>query len=90
MKEIRMLKEKGKPDGVKEKTDGLLAAMKIQKLWRGFATRRKTRRRKLEEMYLIGMIPRPTDKKAVPNEEMENVSQTNCFQSLVCIIPTFP
>lgn len=52
--------------------------MKIQKLWRGFATRRKTRRRKLEEMYLIGMIPRPSDKKAVPNEEMENVRfQTN-------------
>lgn len=74
MKEIRMLKEKGKPDGVKEKTDGLLAAMKIQKLWRGFATRRKTRRRKLEEMYLIGMIPRPLDKPIVPNEEMENVS----------------
>ncbi len=74
MKEIRMLKEKGKPDGVKEKTDGLMAAMKIQKLWRGFATRRKTRRRKLEEMYLIGMIPRPNDKKNVPNEEMENVT----------------
>lgn len=39
MKEIRMLKEKGKPDGVKERTDGLVAAMKIQKVWRGFATR---------------------------------------------------
>lgn len=76
MKEIRMLKEKGKPDGVKEKTDGLVAAMKIQKLWRGFATRRKTRRRKLEEMYLIGMIPRPNDKKGVPNEGMENVIVT--------------
>lgn len=57
MKEIRMLKEKGKPDGVKERTDGLVAAMKIQKVWRGFATRRKTRRRKLEEMCLIGMVP---------------------------------
>lgn len=73
MKEIRMLKEKGKPEGVKEKTDGLLAAMKIQKLWRGFTERRKTRRRKLEEMYLIGMIPRPNDKKSVPNEETERV-----------------
>lgn len=77
MKEIRMLKEKGKPDGVKEKTDGLLAAMKIQKLWRGFATRRKTRRRKLEEMYLIGMIPRPNDKQIVPNEEIDSVSVHN-------------
>lgn len=59
MKEIRLLKEKGKADSVSERTDGLVAAMKIQKVWRGFATRRKTRRRKIEEMYLIGMVPRP-------------------------------
>lgn len=74
MKEIRMLKEKGKPDGVR--TDGLMAAMKIQKLWRGFTTRRKTRRRKLEEMYLIGMIPRPTPKTNPLAEEIEAVSRT--------------
>lgn len=64
-----MLKEKGKSDGVKDRTDGLVAAMKIQKVWRGFATRRKTRRRKMEEMYLIGMVPRPKDKNAVAEEE---------------------
>lgn len=75
MKEIRQLKEKGKPEGVKEKTDGLAAAMKIQKVWRGFATRRKTRRGKLEEMYLIGMVPRPNQKNLTAIEEMEKVSQ---------------
>lgn len=74
MKEIRMLKEKGKPDGVKDRADGLMAAMKIQKLWRGFTTRRKTRRRKLEEMYLIGMVPRPTPKTNPLAEEIEAVS----------------
>lgn len=58
MKEIRQMKT-GKPDAVKERSNGLMAAMRIQKVWRGFAERRKTRRRKLEEMYLIGMIPEP-------------------------------
>lgn len=67
MKEIRLLKEKGKTDSVTEKTDGLVAAMKIQKVWRGFATRRKTRRRKIDEMYLIGMVPRPE----LPNLQLE-------------------
>lgn len=71
MKEIRQLKEKGKPDGTRERSDGLVAAMKIQKVWRGFATRRKTRRGKLEEMYLIGMIPRqgPTNVEAIEAKE---------------------
>lgn len=59
MKEIKQLKEKGKPDAVKGRTDGLVAAMRIQKLWRGYTTRRKIEGVKLEEMYLIGMIPRP-------------------------------
>lgn len=73
MKEIKILKEKGKPDGVKDRADGLIAAMKIQKLWRGFTTRRKTRRRKLDEMYLIGMVPRPVPKTNPLAEEMEMV-----------------
>lgn len=59
MKEIKQLKEKGKPDAIKDRTDGLVAAMRIQKVWRGFTTRRKTKHGKVEEMYLIGMIPRP-------------------------------
>lgn len=73
MKEIRQLKEKGKPEGIRERSDGLVAAMKIQKVWRGFATRRKTRRGKVEEMYLIGMVPRPNPKNTAAIEEMEKV-----------------
>lgn len=57
MKEIRFLKEKTS-SGLRDRGDsGLIAAMRIQKVWRGFATRKKTRRRKLEEMMLIGMVP---------------------------------
>lgn len=75
MKEIRQLKEKGKPDGVKDRTDGLVAAMRIQKVWRGFATRRKTRRGKLEEMYLIGMVPHPVQRDLAAIEDAEQVRQ---------------
>lgn len=73
MKEIRQLKEKAKPDGVRDRTDGIAAAMRIQKVWRGFATRRKIRRGKLEEMYLIGMIPRPVKKNVKALEKAEMV-----------------
>lgn len=58
MKEIRSLKEKGKPERGKAET-GLMAAMKIQKMWRGYASRTQTRKKKLEEMILIGMLPDP-------------------------------
>lgn len=77
MKEIKYLKEKGKPDTGKEKAEtGLMAALKIQKMWRGFATRRNTRRRKMEEMILIGMIPAPPPPKATTAiDEVEIVSQ---------------
>lgn len=80
MKEIRQLKEKGKPDSVRERSDsGLVAAMRIQKVWRGFATRRKTRRSKLEEMYLIGMVPRPGPKNTLALEEKEKVDDFCSF-----------
>lgn len=75
MKEIKQLKEKGKPDPSKVKTDGLVAAMKIQKVWRGFVTRQRTRRGKLDEMYLIGMIPRPDQGNQTLLEEEEKVTE---------------
>lgn len=67
MKEIRMLKEKGKPDNIRDRSDGLVAAQKIQKVWRGYATRRRTRRRKMEEMCLIGMV--------APSQQLKNGAQ---------------
>lgn len=43
-------------EGEDQKIQGitLSAALKIQKIWRGFMARRATRRRKLQEMLLIG------------------------------------
>lgn len=77
MKEIKQLKEKGKPDTIKGRTDGLMAAMRIQKVWRGFTTRRKTKHGKLEEMYLIGMVPRPNQQNDELIEKERMVR--NCF-----------
>ncbi|KAK5643004.1 hypothetical protein RI129_009171 [Pyrocoelia pectoralis] len=64
MKEIRGMKERGKPtlaETADEEDDServsLVAALRIQKIWRGYVARRQTRRRKLQEMLLIGMIP---------------------------------
>lgn len=84
MKEIRQLKEKGKPDGVKDRSDGLVAAMRIQKLWRGFADRRKFRRGKLEEMYLIGMVPHPVQRDLAAIEAAEQVDTFTQNPSLFC------
>ncbi|XP_076272045.1 dynein regulatory complex protein 11 isoform X2 [Rhynchophorus ferrugineus] len=75
MKEIRSMKEKSKPTATGEGEEGeeeaghginLAAALKIQKIWRGYIARRATKRRKLQEMLLIGMIPPPKKK----NEEL--------------------
>lgn len=77
MKEIRMLKEKGKSEEKdKDRTDtGLMAAMKIQKMWRGHTDRRKTRRRKLDEMILIGMVPPTSQVLKSRAEKTENLNQ---------------
>lgn len=51
-----------------------MAALKIQKVWRGFASRTQTRKKKMEEMILIGMLPDPyRDTKFLEN--IENVRQ---------------
>lgn len=67
MKEIRLMKEKAKTGEVSKSKvlDNSLAATKIQKTWRGYNTRHKIKRRKLEEMLLIGMLqPSFTEVKA--------------------------
>uniref|UniRef100_A0A182HHP9 Transcription termination factor 2 n=1 Tax=Anopheles arabiensis TaxID=7173 RepID=A0A182HHP9_ANOAR len=76
MKELKLLKEKGKPDSSRDKsTTGLNAAMKIQKTWRGYATRRQTRRKKMEEMILIGMVPAPVTSARTALDELEDLKQ---------------
>lgn len=74
MKEIRSLKEKGKPERGKAET-GLMAAMKIQKMWRGYSSRAQTRKKKLEEMILIGMLPDPHQ-----NTTGQEVNENICKQ----------
>lgn len=51
-----------------------MAAMKIQKMWRGFSSRTQTRRKKMEEMVLIGMLPAPS-LHANALEDVENIRQ---------------
>lgn len=64
MREIRTVKDRGKTqateeDEAKSGVLSLQAAMRIQKVWKGYQARRATRRRKFQEMLLIGMIPPP-------------------------------
>lgn len=57
MKEIRRTKEKSVIKTEAEMQDELskvAATIKIQKVWRGYVTRQKIRKRRLEEMLLIG------------------------------------
>ncbi|XP_073964537.1 dynein regulatory complex protein 11-like [Choristoneura fumiferana] len=67
MKEIRLLKEKGR-DQKGEMSPA--AATAIQRVWRGFLARRATKRRKQEEMLLIGMeLPPFTESKEIQKSE---------------------
>lgn len=67
MKEIRLLKEKGR-DQKGEMTAA--AATAIQKVWRGFLARRSTKQRKMQEQLLIGMILPPyTESEAIKKAE---------------------
>ncbi|XP_013192075.1 dynein regulatory complex protein 11 [Amyelois transitella] len=52
MKEIRLLKEKGRDQKGEMSAS---AATAIQKVWRGFLARRQTKKRKRDEQLLIGM-----------------------------------
>lgn len=80
MKEIKSVKEKSKIPVAEEAKEGedakagisLSAAMKIQKIWRGYIARRLTRRRKLQEMLLIGMIPPPKTKSLEIEKDVQN------------------
>ena len=59
MKEIRQIKDKSviKAEAeVKDESNEKAAVIKIQKVWRGYVTRCKIRKRRLEEMLLIGNL----------------------------------
>jgi len=57
MKEVREMKERSTTKLEVEEIDETsekLAALKIQKVWKGYITRCYIRKRRLEEMLLIG------------------------------------
>lgn len=95
MKEIRLLKEKGRDQkGEMSAT----AATAIQRVWRGFITRRMTRRRKREEQLLIGMeLPPYVESDAIKKSEEVKASvhtmphmfsgTTHHIQTLIYIFP---
>ncbi|CAK9827748.1 Dynein regulatory complex protein 11 [Anthophora retusa] len=59
MKEIHQMKEKSviKAEAdVKDEASKRTAVIRIQKVWKGYVTRYKIRKRRLEEMLLIGML----------------------------------
>lgn len=75
MKEIRLLKEKGR-DQKGDMTPA--AATAIQKVWRGFIARRATKRRKREEQLLIGMeLPPYVESQAIKKAEEVNKETIN-------------
>lgn len=70
MKEIRLLKDKGR-DQKGEMSPA--AATAIQKVWRGFIARRATKKRKRDEQLLIGMVL-PPYKESEEKKKTEEVS----------------
>lgn len=77
MKEIRLLKEKGR-DQKGEMSPS--AATAIQKVWRGFIVRRATKKRKKEEQLLIGMELPPYKE----SEEIKKTEKVHFDSSLIC------
>ncbi|XP_072929490.1 IQ and AAA domain-containing protein 1-like [Epargyreus clarus] len=75
MKEIRLLKEKGRDQKGEMSAS---AATAIQRVWRGFIARRATRRRKKEEQLLIGMELAPyTESREIQRSEEVKESRRN-------------
>lgn len=59
MKEICQIKDKSaikSETEIKNEPNETIAAIKIQKIWKGYLTRFKIRKRCLEEMLLIGIF----------------------------------
>ncbi|XP_060864173.1 dynein regulatory complex protein 11 isoform X2 [Metopolophium dirhodum] len=78
MKEVRAM---NKPDAgdVELSDNARKAAMKIQRVWRGFITRRKIRSRVVEEMLLIGMLP----PNSIDTEEQQKAEDVKSARRIV-------
>ncbi|XP_069472090.1 dynein regulatory complex protein 11 [Ambystoma mexicanum] len=71
MKEIHM--EDRREKRAKLRSDRLMdpdiAAVRIQKVWRGFLQRRKTRKEREEELIFLGMVPPPHFQKVTATQK---------------------
>lgn len=78
MKEVRAM---NKPDAgdIELSDNARKAAMKIQRVWRGFITRRKIRSRVVEEMLLIGMLPPNT----IDTDEQQKAEEVKSAKRIV-------
>lgn len=77
MKEIRLLKEKGRDQ---KGEMSAAAATAIQKVWRGFIARRCTKKRKKEEQLLIGMeLPPYMESEAIKKSEEVSIAYLKHF-----------
>ncbi|XP_061935623.1 dynein regulatory complex protein 11 isoform X2 [Apis cerana] len=77
MKEICQIKDKSAiktETEIKNEPNKTIAAIKIQKIWRGYLTRFKIRKRCLEEMLLIGML-QPSQEITENAKQVEKIKE---------------
>uniref|UniRef100_A0A674DE24 IQ motif containing with AAA domain 1 n=1 Tax=Salmo trutta TaxID=8032 RepID=A0A674DE24_SALTR len=79
MKEIRQAEEEGSQ--AKSQTpistlDPDQAATRIQKVWRGYSQRKRTRRERLEEMVFLGMVEQQQQRPSVAQLKAQQVETT--------------
>ncbi|XP_077281208.1 dynein regulatory complex protein 11 isoform X2 [Temnothorax americanus] len=97
MKEVREMKERSttKPSEMEEKDEACekLAALKIQKVWKGYITRCYIRKRRLEEMLLIEAAERiRKERSAIMEENIRSEIRTwiDTYFQQTGKIPTLP
>ncbi|XP_006618831.1 dynein regulatory complex protein 11 isoform X2 [Apis dorsata] len=77
MKEICQIKDKSAIKAeteIKNEPNETIAAIKIQKIWKGYLTRFKIRKRCLEEMLLIGMV-QPSQEITENAKQVEKIKE---------------
>lgn len=89
MKEIREMKERStlKPEReLGDEAKEAEATLKIQKVWRGYITRYRMRKRRIEEMLLIGKAaPKKLVKTSKPIKKINTNSLNFVFSTFPCV-----
>ncbi|KAK6325599.1 hypothetical protein J4Q44_G00049410 [Coregonus suidteri] len=85
MKEIRQAEEEGsqaQSQTPSSTMDPDQAATRIQKVWRGYSQRKRTRRERLEEMIFLGMVP-PEQQQQRPSVAQLKAQQVEATRRMV-------